>query len=299
MEVINFGEKLNKKSVLCLGHFDGLHVGHQAVLKRATEVAKSLNASLAVFTFDDDFCTAVKGEKSIFTLKERLYVFERFGVDGVIVASCKNGFLQTPPREFLIKLFSHGDIAAVAVGDDYTFGACGAGDAKLLKKVCGDFGVGLHVVGGVYADGVRVSSTLIRGLLESGEVEKANGLLGFEFFSIANVVNGENVGRVIGFPTLNTFFPFSKKQLRRGVYETRTEVGGAVYKSITNFGSAPTFNRNNLIIETHILDFSDDVYGEEVKIGFVRFLRGVKKFDSIDELIGQIESDIQRIRGKL
>ena len=273
----------NEKGVaMLLGGFDGLHAGHRKLLSRA----KNSGCSVGLMTI-------VGGkEKGLFTFAEREEIFKEAGADFVFelpFEEIKNlspqEFLQLLEKEFSPKLF--------VCGEDFRFGANASGTAKTIKT---DTQVCVEVLPLLEIAGEKVSSTTIKALLKEGRVEMANELLAHNFFLIGKVYEDRKVGRTIGFPTANIPYPEGKFPLKIGVYETRVFVDGKTYKGITNYGARPTFEENTVVTETYLDGFSGDLYGKELKVEFVRYLRDVVKFDSVEKLKDQLTKDIKRVK---
>ncbi len=267
---------------MLLGGFDGLHLGH----RRLFDAAKQSGLPVGVMTI-------VGGkEDALFTFEEREHIFKQSGADFVFelpFAEIKDlspiEFLTLLKREFNPKLF--------VCGEDFRFGAKAAGTPQMIKEwgqVC------VEVLSLVLNDGRKISSTDIKACLEGGEVEKANALLGERFFLLGKVEKDRQVGRTIGFPTANVAYSTTKFALKKGVYETQTEIDGKTYKGITNFGARPTFNDETVWTETYLDGFNGDLYGKQLKIEFCRYLRPVQKFDSAEALKAQLTTDIRRVR---
>lgn len=271
-----------KGAAMLLGGFDGLHVGHRKLLSRA----KASGLSVGVMTI-------VGGkERSLFTFAEREEIFKRAGVDFVfelpfeeIKDLAPSEFLQVLETQFSPKLF--------VCGTDFRFGAKAAGTAEMLKQstqVC------VEVLPLVELDGEKVSSSYVKALLKSGEVNRVNDLLTHAFFLVGEVYADRKIGRMIGFPTANIPYPIGKYPLKIGVYETRVCVDGTEYKGITNYGARPTFADETVVTETYLDGFDGDLYGKTLKVEFIRYLRDVRKFDSVDSLKKQLEEDLRRVR---
>ncbi len=268
---------------MLLGGFDGLHVGHRRLLSRAKKSGLPVGAMTIVGGKDE----------GIFTAKEREDVFFRSGVDFVFelpFAEIKDispqSFLGLLEREFSPKLF--------VCGEDFRFGAGANGSPETIKE---RGQVRVEILPLVTLEGEKVSTRSIKTLLKEGKIEKANALLGERFFLLGEVVQDRQIGRTLGFPTANIFYPQGKFPIKNGVYETRAEVDGKEYKGITNFGARPTFQDGTVLTETYLDGFVGDLYGKTLKIQFVRFLREITRFDSADGLKAQLEYDIRRVRG--
>lgn len=277
-------QDLPKGCAMLLGGFDGLHVGHRKLLARAKEEG----LPVGVMTISGG-----KETKGIFTVLERERIFKDNGVDFVfelpfseIKTLSVDGFLTLLKTEFSPKLF--------VCGADFRFGFMAKGTPKEIKEwgqVCVD------VLPLVEMEGKKVSSRIIKDYLLKGDVKKANTLLGQRFFAIGKVVKDRGVGKTIGFPTANVVYAEEKFPMKEGVYETRVFVDGRTYKGITNFGARPTFFNETKCLETHLDGFEGDLYGREIKVEFVRFLREIEKFDNVEALKNQLLSDVLKIRG--
>ncbi len=267
---------------MLLGGFDGLHIGHRKLLS----CARKTRLSVGVMTI-----VGGKGN-ALFTEREREDIFRRNGVDFVfelpfaeIRALSPRAFLDVLTREFAPKLF--------VCGEDFRFGAGAEGTPSVIKEggqVC------VEVLSLVEMDGEKVSSRTVKNLLQIGNVPKANEMLGENFFLLGKVEKDRQVGRTIGFPTANIAYPKEKFPLKKGVYETRVFVDGKAYKAITNYGARPTFGDESVWTESHLDGFDGDLYGKELRVEFIRYLRDITKFDGVDALKKQLEEDIRRVR---
>lgn len=270
-------------SVMLLGGFDGLHAGHKTLVEKA----KGFRLPIGIMTI-----VGGKGERGLFTLCEREEIFRRAGVDFVLELP----FLEIKdlsPEIFTRQIIEECNPVAFVCGDDFRFGKNACGTPETLKQtgqVC------VEVQKLLTVNGEKVSSTKIKAHLSKGEIERANELLGEEFFLIGGVVKDRGVGKTLGFPTANVFYPKDKHPVKRGVYETRVCLNGKEYKGITNYGNRPTFDDNTTITETYIDGFDGDLYGKPLKIRFTRYLRDIEKFESIEALKAQLNEDIRRVR---
>lgn len=269
--------------VILLGGFDGLHVGHRRLLA----CAKSYGLPVGLMTI-----IGGKGGDGLFTGEERLEIFREAGVDFVFEL-CFEEIKELTPEEFLALLQEQFAPVALVAGEDFRFGKNAAGGIETLKS-CHQ--VRVEIVPLVEIGGEKVSATLIKRLLKAGEIEAVNELLGQKFFLTGRVQKDRQVGRTIGFPTANIAYPAGKCALKQGVYETSVEVDGKVYRAITNYGARPTFHNDVVWTESYLDGFSGELYGRELTVKFVRYLRDVKQFSSVDELCEQLQADVQRIR---
>ncbi len=267
---------------MLLGGFDGLHLGHRQLLSRA----KQSGLPVGLMT--------ILGGKggSVFTLKEREDIFSRAGVDFVFELPFEEIAKKTP-KEFLTLLKKEFTPKLFVCGEDFRFGAGAKGTPTDLKE--GGQGC-VEVLPLLEIDGEKVGVSTVKKYLAEGRIEQANELLGEGFFLIGEVKRDRGVGRTIGFPTANIPYPKEKFPLKMGVYETRICVDGKEYKCITNFGARPTFNDDEITTESYLDGFDGDLYGRELKVEFVRYLRDIVKFSSVDELKERLTKDIRRVR---
>ena len=271
-----------KGVAMLLGGFDGLHVGHRRLLSRAKQSG-----------FPVGVMTIIGGkEGNIFTFTERERIFKACGADFVFELPFDE-IKNMSPTEFLNFLIEEFHPALFVCGEDFHFGAGALGTPEMIKT---STQVRVEILSLVEMGGEKISSRRIKELLCKGEVEKANALLGEEFFLCGRVEKDRQVGRTIGFPTANIPYPKDKFPLKEGVYETKTRIDGKEYKGITNYGARPTFDNDKVVTETYLDGFSGDLYGKELTVRFVRYLRGVEKFDGAEALKNQLEKDIQRVR---
>ena len=277
-----------EKTVVALGTFDGAHLGHKHVFEEAFLKAKSLGARLAIYTFDT---RATKKVKNILTLEEKLKFIRQSLADYVIIEEFDA--IKEMNGEDFVKSILIDKLKAVCgcCGFNYRFGKNGSCDAKDLGEFFEKNGGSVVICSEISLNGQTVSSTLIRNLVENGEVEK---ILEFSppYSVYARVQEGKKLGRTIGIPTINQQIPNDKISPKRGVYITECEIGEDVYPSITNVGVRPTVEENGCEnIETHIIGFDGILYHSYIRVNFYKRLRGEVKFNSLEELKAQIEKD--------
>lgn len=298
MNQTTFGEKVNYKSVMCLGAFDSIHLGHREVIKRANEVKLRYGANCAVFTYYNDisiFSNKAKG--LVYTFDERLFCLEKIQVDEVCGCEFTEEFAKLSPYQFLNKIADNRPIAAFVCGKDFTFGYNKSGDVCLLSEYCKKKNIDLYVCDFLTDEsGNKLSTTTIKNLLLKGEIERANLLLGGKYFIRGEVVRGRQEGRKLGFPTANIKLECGKLIIKAGVYATTVNVGGTSYRAITNVGSAPTFNSKEFLVECYIYGFSGNLYGKILTVQFDGFIREIKKFHSVDLLVDQLNEDLKVIK---
>ena len=282
-------------TAVALGLFDGVHLGHRAVIDSALAQREN-GLSASVFTFEPD-CVLIKtGGASgyIYTKTEKeILLWEKIGVDDIV----------SPPFESLCSLTGEEfakeilcrqlGAAHVCCGNDFRFGKNAACGAQELMDFGKRFGFEVEVVSPVEYGGSIVSSSRIRELLLKGDIASANALLGFNYFINAEVTDGSHIGRTIDFPTINQDFPEGQLVPKFGVYSTFTNVGGRILPSVTNIGVKPTIEGvRRPLAETHIIGYSGDLYGKNVDVCFKSFIRPERKFSTLDELKKQISADI-------
>ena len=286
-----------QKTVLAFGFFDGLHVGHAALMERAKERAAALGATAAVLTFDNHPDTFVHGTpvELLNSARDRDYILRRFfGIDRVYYIHFNAETMRMDWREFLEHTVAQYHVAHFVVGHDFRFGDLGLGTAALLREYCAAHGLGCDVIPAVLRDGAVVSSTRIRELVRTGEIGKANELLGHPHLLTDRVRSGFRLGRTMDYPTVNMRFEEGVLIPRRGVYAARVVLpDGTPKTAVTNVGVRPTFTDkgNDVTVESHIFDYDADLYGQRLTVEFHAFLRPERPFASAEELSAQIGRD--------
>lgn len=291
--------QLNTPSVVALGCFDGVHIGHRALIKEARRAATKKKLPLTVFSFSEppkNFF--VKGSVPLLTdKKEKKRLMASLGVD---IFVCVDFSLEiaslTPEKFFEDIIISRLCAREVFCGFNYRFGKDALGDAELLSKLCREKSVGFYSIPPVLLDGLTVSSSEIRSQLTSGHVAAAAKLLGRYYSVKSEVVIGKQLGRALGFPTVNQLISKESTPLKNGVYRTRTRIGHLIKPSITNVGVRPTVDGHTLCAETNVFDFDGDLYGRNIRVEFLEFIRPEKKFDSVEQLSKQVQKDIEKAK---
>lgn len=282
---------------LAIGFFDGLHKGHQTVISQAVEKAKSLGIRSAVMTFDPHPSHILGDGRNkigyITPFEEKKRLLLALGVDVVFVVKFDMELASLAPAKFIDIFIKDLGVKHVTAGFDYTFGSKGAGTMEDMEILANDV-YETTIVGKVTDEDNKISSTRIRELLSNGNVEDAAFLLGRDFRTIGTVVDGEKKGRQLGFPTANVLPPENSILPANGVYAVNFILDGLSYDGVCNVGIKPTFNNPDIklpLVEVHLLDFTGDIYGKKVTVDWVKHIRAEKKFNSLDELIAQINED--------
>ena len=279
------------KRVIALGFFDGVHIGHGALLKRTAELAEELGALPSVMTFD---IPPMKSVELITSPAERAALIRgQYGIEDIILLHFDDKLQRMRWNDFILMLRDRYDAVCLVAGYDFRFGYMGEGDSVKLKSECAALGLGSEIVGKVELCGEAVTSTRIRELIAQGNIEHAAEFLGHPFSVSGQVAHGRRIGHALGAPTVNLTPPEGKLLPARGVYATRTVIdSGETFCGITNVGVRPTVSDSGRVsIETHLFDFDADLYGREIKVEFLKFLRGELKFPNTNELQAQIELD--------
>lgn len=288
--------------VASLGNFDGVHIGHQEILRRLIQEARSRQGTAIVITFHPHPLTVLRPSQPIpliGNLREKLSSFSTLGVDKVFLQHFTPAFAQLSPDEF-VRLYLKETIKAekVIVGHNVSFGRNRAGSAETLRQLGKTYGFDVEIVGPIATGSQEVSSTAVRAFLQAGEMQSVSRFLGRRYALSGRVVKGFQRGREIGFPTAN-LRPRSAFLLPNGVYAVMVTVGGTDYPGVANIGMNPTFSVNRRTLEAHLFDFSGDLYGKRVTVGFVERLRGEQKFPSVEDLVRQIQEDAKQARAVL
>lgn len=291
---------LEKETAAAIGKFDGIHVGHKRLLEEIlSHKEKGLRA--CVFTFDPSPAVLFGGiaagsrEFAMLTTKEeKRLLFERMGVDILIEFPLNRETAATPPLEFVREILAgRMRVRFLAAGGDLSFGARGAGDAALLREVSQDFGFTFATIDKVCLEGEAVSSTRVRRQVECGRMEEAAKLLGMPYMIAGEVTKGKQLGRTLGFPTLNVLPNEGKLLPPNGVYFSQVRYKGKLYRAVSNVGYKPTVTRERVLgVESYLYDFEENIYGEPIEIYLCTFRRPERRFESVEELRGQIRQDI-------
>lgn len=300
---LRLGERFEYPTVLCLGNFDGVHIGHRALIDRASQVSKTLRSAFPTIVsgawfFSHTTKTYLNGTPcpELTTLQEKLDLLKALGIDFAFVAdfpSFKDLSAESFVSEILIEMCN---CRFSVCGYDFRFGRKACGNAETLKTF---FKGSCETVGCVKYGSIPAASSTIREYLYNGDVEAAAKMLGRPYSITSAVIHGKQLGRTLGFPTANLIFPENKLIPKHGVYATLVKIKdfGKTYIGVSNVGKNPTVNdKNNVTCETYILDFSGDLYGKEVCVEFHKMLREERKFASLDELTSAISKNADQAR---
>ena len=278
-------------SAVTLGKFDAFHLGHQRLINIINEKKKEYGYETVLFSFDT---TGIKHLPSVTTKAERIDICNELGIDNLVFYPVNKETMAIEPENFIKDVLVKSMGAKVIVtGRDFCFGRNRRGSVEMLEKYAVESGYELIVADDVMSNGEKVSSSNIKDYLTSGNIEMSNKMLGYNYFIKGQVVAGKQNGRKIDTRTINISPDENKILPPRGVYKTNTHIDSRVFKSITNVGINPTVKEDGrIVVETHILDFNEDIYDKEVKIEFIKFIREERKFPDLNALKRQIILDI-------
>lgn len=279
-----------KDTLIILGDFDGVHLAHMSVIQKGMEYAKNHSLKSGIFMFENN----TKNAKLITQNKEKLKIFEKLSPDFVYVQKFDDDLRKKTPEEFIQMLIEKLGMRAVCIGYDYRFGYMAQGDVDTMYNLGNKYGFQVIVAPKLTIDGDVISSTHIRKLIEEGKVEEAARFLGKYFAIRGTVEKGLQNGTKLGFPTANISTGNNVELPKNGVYAGFSVVCGKKYKSVINVGNNPTFEGKKITVESHIIDFSEDIYGKEATVYFVAHIRDDIKFESVENLVEQISKDKEK-----
>jgi riboflavin kinase/FMN adenylyltransferase len=294
-----------KPVALVIGNFDGVHLGHQAMLSRLKETSKRLNLASCVMTFEPhprEFFAPDQAPTRLTSLREKLELLAEYGVDQVQICRFNYDFAKIGAKEFVAHILQQGLAAQwVLVGDDFRFGARRAGDLAMLRSLSSSYGFEVEEMSTYNVDGIRVSSTAVRKALSSDDLDLARRLLGRPYSISGKVVNGDKLGRRIGFPTANMQLRHNRPPLS-GIFAV--EVRGAldtspqqVTRGVASLGVRPTVHEDGKpVLEVHLFDFNQEIYGQHLRMDFLHKLRDEEKYSDLDTLIRQIRLDVENAK---
>ncbi len=289
--------KFEKNTVLTLGTFDGIHLGHKQIIKRVIDCSEKENLRNLVITFHPHPRKVINPElnlKLLTTRDEQIEIFEQLGVMNLLIINFTKEFSQLTPTDFIKSiLIEKTGLRKIVIGYDHHFGKGRGGDVEFLKSCSEKYSFDVLQIEPFLVDNEPVSSTKIRSAIESGDLTRANKMLGRIYSFKGVVVEGDKRGRELGYPTANIKPEDEDKLLPQiGIYASTVEVNGSLYKALLSIGKRPTFyNEGSIVPEVYIYDFNDNIYGKKIKLNVIQKLRGEEKFNSAEELINQMNID--------
>ena len=290
--------RIEKPSIVTIGTFDGVHLGHQKILSRLQQLKQKHSLNAVVLTFEPHPRKVLhpdqKDLRLITLVEEKLNLLQNYGVDITIVYPFDKSFSYFEAREYIEEILLKSlKVKYLVIGYDHKFGKDRSGDIGILKQYAGEYGYEVEEIDAMDIDHIAISSSKIRAAIETGNIDLANNFLGHYFFLYASVIEGKKLGRKIGFPTAN-LQPESKDKLipKIGVYFVEVDIEGQKHYGMMNIGYNPTTDMDKQIkLEVNIFDFSEDIYKKTICIYFLKYLRDEKKFDSVEQLIRELHED--------
>lgn len=290
----------HRGSVITIGNFDGVHTGHQAVIRQLQQYAREVALPTVVVTFEPqplEFFAPQAAPARLTSFREKMEWLNEHGIDRVVCLRFQQSLAELPAEDFVEQLLVRGlEASYIVVGDDFRFGKGRVGDFKLLQAMQEKYHFRVLSTDTLMADGGRVSSSRIRGLLTEGRLREVKSMLGRTYSMSGRVIHGDNRGKQLGFPTANIALKRNKSPLL-GVFAVRVEgLDGRVYPGVANLGTRPVFAGKQVLLEVHLLDFNRDIYGRHLHVNFDHRIRAEQKFSSVEELVAQIDKDIESTR---
>ncbi|PYK83412.1 MAG: hypothetical protein DME41_07015 [Verrucomicrobia bacterium] len=294
-------ERLRGPLFLAIGVFDGVHRGHQAVISTSADHGAASNGTPVVVTFDPHPEKVLRPQAAPHLLsatEHKIALIRALGVEHLLIITFDKQFAATEPEDFVQKLVIQSKpLQEICVGHEWSFGKNRRGNLDLLKKLGAKFNFDVVGIPPVKINGAVVSSTAIREAIEKGDLAKAAEMLGREYTILGTVTRGDNLGKKIGFPTAN-LSAHSEQFPPNGVYVAEARIDGELYRGVINLGIRPTVSigKSERVLEIHLFDFNRDIYGHDVEVRFLKFLRSEKKFQDLDTLVQQIRQDVEQAR---
>ncbi len=294
-------ENFNKNSIVTVGTFDGVHNGHREIFRVLNNLKENSEDRTVVVTFEPH-PRIVLGDRNskiklLSTLNEKKELFSKLGIDAVCVIEFSREFSEITAENFLLNCLINGTgLKSLVLGFNHSFGRHREGNYEMLKPFASKYSFDLHKVDELKINGFRVSSTTIRKLLLEGDVENASLLLGEDYSIFGEVVTGDRRGNTIGFPTANISVNYPYKLIpKKGVYCVSVEYNGLKYFGMMNIGNRPTVSSEGKVyLEVNIFDFEENIYGKNLKVSFINYIRDELKFNSLDSLVGQLKKDKEK-----
>lgn len=289
---------IEEPTVISLGKFDGIHRGHELLLEQLLKKKREGYATV-IFTFDIPPKKALDAQdaKVLTTNEEKMHMFESFGIDYLIECPFTPSMMSMEPEVFIEMLVKNLSVKYIVAGEDFCFGHNRRGNYRMLQEYAKQLSYEAIILPKMKEEERDISSTFVREEITAGRIEKANKLLGYPYFVSGEVKHGKRIGRTIGFPTINLIPPENKLLPAFGVYITKVTIDGIVYQGVTNVGCKPTIEGTNPVgIETHILDFKQDVYDKVAIVTFIKKIREERKFPNLDSLLEQLRLDVNEAK---
>lgn len=286
---------------LAIGVFDGVHRGHQAVISTSADHARAAGGTPVVVTFDPHPEKLLRPESAprlLSATQHKIALIQALGVEHLLIIKFDKEFAATEPEDFVEQLVTNSKpLREICVGHEWSFGKKRRGNLELLKTLGGKFNFGVIGVPPIKANDEVVSSTAIRQSIERGDFARAAAMLGREYTILGTVTHGDSLGKKIGFPTAN-LSAHNEQFPPNGVYAATARMTDGVYRGVVNLGVRPTVTKGTAdrVLEIHLLDFDRDIYGRDVEVRFVKFLRPESKFENVDALVAQIRRDVEQAR---
>lgn len=292
-------EPLNIKTAVAIGYFDAVHLGHRLILDTAVRYANEMELYPAVFTFDMSRRRASgKGKKDLISAATKKKQIASLGIEYYVSPDFED-ICDMTGKEFVENILTRKclNAAVVVCGKDFRFGKNRECGVKELTTYCGPYGIQVIAVDPVTVDGERVSTTRIKAELEKGNIQTVNKLLGYNYSIEGRVIHGNHVARDLGFPTANVLFPEECMLPQKGVYISDTHIDSLTFRGITNIGTRPTLTEDEqAVVETYLIDFDEDIYGFDIEVTLLRFVRPEQKFDTVDDLVEKVNQNIELAR---
>lgn len=291
--------KIEEPTAVTLGKFDGLHRGHELLMQTVLRYSQEYDVASVAFTFDMSPRNRVEGVVSnvLTTNDEKMHIFEKQGIHYLIECPFTEDVMTMEPKKFIEWIATSLNMKFVVVGDDFRFGYKRAGDFHILQECEEKYGYKTIVIDKLKDKNRDISSTYVREMIAEGNIRKANELLGYDYFIKSEIVHGKKIGRRIGIPTINMVVPEEKLLPPNGVYLTKVYVDEETYMGVTNVGCKPTVSKDHVIgVETYIDGFHKEIYGENIVVSFLEYIRPEIKFDNLEQLQIQMKNDIQLAR---
>jgi len=288
---------IKKGGVFALGNFDGVHLGHKEIINNAKKISSQNSSASGVVVFEPHPRKFFNKETNNFYLSDirtKEYLINLLGVDYFVILNFDHEMSERSPEDFINEIIIKKiNPSVLIVGYDFRFGKNRTGGVDDLVRICSKHNITVKIIEKQKKDSVILSSTNVRDLLKAGDFKNAEKMLGHKWLIKGKVISGDKRGREIGFPTANMEVQ-DFMEIKFGVYAVKIEIDGYIYNGISNYGIRPTFDGEKLLLETYLFDFSKDIYGMDIVVSFVEFIRDEKRFDSVDELKKQIDLDIDK-----